>query len=936
LADTVETAIYALKYQTGDSLAQLKAVRAEAVAVALAADKMSASEENLNRSTVRLLGSLDKQTKAQATAADQLERVRRLYVDGVISADRYAAAVGHIERNYQTFVNQTNQSTLASRAWGGALSVATQALGAMGLALSVGTVVNWTRDIVRSTGDLDDQAQTLGVSTDALQAYRAAALAGGASADIATDAIRKYTKSAGEAIGGNTKMAEAFRALGLSASEVAGSPEASLPKVIEGLGKIESVTERARLETVLFGRAGQQVEQVLKSWADPIDELVKKYRDMGLIVSEDTIKRIDRATASWDLFWLKMRTGVVEFFDALSRGPSDFLIVGDNSFLKQPLRTTGIPLANAANPKVGDDGAQWEDLAKQAATAQAKIDKMFQESYNRVTEQLGDLAVKRIKAEQDAAYAILQVGRKARDQVAVDARLRDEETRRMNAELEKHYSEMYTRMLKDRYDKETAANEKSKKLNEAYWKQFKEAGLDAVKDFFLEFVETGRLNFGSLLAKMKRMWIDALVDMAKQGKLFGADGAFGGGAFGAQPGQTGYVGAGLSAAAMIAGAMQKPGGNSRISGALSGAASGAMMGSMILPGIGTAIGAIVGGIAGLISGSDKKSDMRAVATFGPGGSFTTAAQSLHESSDATIGLAQQAAKAIQDELAALRAAGVQFNSQIAGLTIGERDASTYQLVGGQKVSAGTVGNAADLASDALTALLKSAHSDDPYIQNVLKSGAPNMLEALRFAQGISSALAQITDPLKYAIDLWKREAQARLDMAAATGVEMAKVEQLNAALYKQVVNQVNGPAIAAIDSVVSQYAYGPASSASPKSQFAAATADFEKARSAAMTGGAAEAQAFAQAASTYLPFARDYMGTTVDYGKLESSTLSMLSQLKVGLQNPTMPDLTPTLVSGFTATVEATGKVESKLGEVAQELKLQGALLSQLINRFIM
>jgi hypothetical protein len=286
------------------------------------------------------------------------------------------------------------------------------------------------------------------------------------------------------------------------------------------------------------------------------------------------------------------------------------------------------------------------------------------------------------------------------------------------------------------------------------------------------------------------------------------------------------------------------------------------------------------------------------------------------------------------EVQSLKAFGVEFQKQLANVWIGQRDPSTYQLVGGQRISVGSVGNAGDLAQDTLSALLAGATSKDPGIAAVLKSGAPDLLKALQFYQQITASLAAITDPLKYAIDLWKQESQARLDMAAANGVAIETVRQYNAALYKQTIGQVNAPVISGIQSYLQTLSYGPMSTKAPGDQYAAALADYNAAKAKASSGTASDAAAYLQSTQTFLPFAKDYLGVSKQYEALQSSAIATLNQLADKLASPAMPDLVTPILSTGAATVEAVNSVEKSVTRLSDRVEalfgVFGSMLGQL------
>lgn len=449
---------------------------------------------------------------------------------------------------------------------------------------------------------------------------------------------------------------------------------------------------------------------------------------------------------------------------------------------------------------------------------------------------------------------------------------------------------------------------------ERYWRNVNESMTAIGHDFWQEWAQTGELNFKDLFGKLKSLFAGLVFDMARQWA-------------------SAKIGGGVSGGGLL--------GFGGLSGLFGGSSTGASTGGGIGGFLGNWGGPIALGV-GLVASlfKQKASDNRSVATFMPGMTdFGFGAQSAHETSQATLGGVQTAAELIRQQILAFKEVGIQFTSQLSNIWLGERDASTFQIGGGPRISAGSVGDPQDLANDVLAALLKSATSNDPAIAKMLAGGGniAEIQQALAFGVQITDALAQITDPLKYAIDLWKKESQARLDMAAATGFSIDKVQQLNAALYQQIVQQQNAGALSSIGGLISQLEHGPMSTAAPGKQYAAALAEYQAAQKAALGGGAAEAQAYAQVTSSFLPFAREYLGTSQAYGKIETGALTTLRGLQTSLTTPAMaPDLQPLVTATQTGTNMVVGAIDSQtkvIERLETENKRLGAMIEALMKR---
>lgn len=286
---------------------------------------------------------------------------------GAISETEHAAAIRKTRGEYETQVKALKEAEAGTINYGAALSGVKSSLAALGIVLSAEAVARFSISLFKSTAALEDEAKQIGVGTDALQAFRAGALEAGAAADVGDVAMRRFTRSIGEAREQAGPTRQAFRELHITANDLAGSPESSLQKTAAALLKINDVTERARLEVVLFARSGQAVEGVLEKWADPA--LIQRMKDMGLVIEESVVKKAREADAAWELFWLKFKAGLV---DAVANTPKAFQAIGDSIAIPkgQKYEMTSEGFAVAVGPSPAEQARQqWLQLHSQAMGA---------------------------------------------------------------------------------------------------------------------------------------------------------------------------------------------------------------------------------------------------------------------------------------------------------------------------------------------------------------------------------------------------------------------------------------------------------------------------------------------------------------------------------------------------------------------------------------
>lgn len=519
-------------------------------------------------------------------------------------------------------------------------------------------------------------------------------------------------------------------------------------------------------------------------------------------------------------------------------------------------------------------------------------------------EQENEVQDKALKEALEYGEALLEQDRKRTAQ-----RIKDEEEVQDKALKEAlEYGEQLLAQDREtrakRIADQTEELERQKREAEYYWRGVTEDLRFTFKDAWMEITDTGELNFENLFRRIKSIWSSTLYDMiieaqlkpiivnvvSQLGGLAGLGGGGGGllsgilggggiswaglpgvaggtwngipmsvpvtapagsfwgaGGFGGQ-----YLGPALGGAFTGLGIGSLTGmiGGNQTGGAIGGALGGAI--GSIIPGVGTLLGSAIGGLAGGLIGG-KPSDYRSVATFGAGMSgFNVAAQSAHETNAQTMSLAQQAAQAIMAEVQQLQAFGIEFKQQLSNLWIGSRDPSTFQLAGGQRISAGTVGDTGDLVGDVLTALLKGATSSNPQIAAMLSRGA---------------GLDQIGQAVQFS---------------------------------------------SSVDALLASLDYGQLSVKPPAQQYAAALSAFNSSRDRALSGGPAEASAFLSDASSFLPAARNYLGISEEYGALETSVRNLAEQLRDSAFGAPM-DLAAPIVEAQSKTTAVLERIEEEL-----------------------
>lgn len=234
-------------------------------------------------------------------------------------------------------------------------------MAAKGLAglVTVATIDRWRQwhgEVQKTIGDLAAQADAVGVNTDHLQAYQAAARSAGQDVAGMQAVIAQGNVTIGQAAAGEKSAAEAYKDLKVQILDVNGKTRdntAINTEAARALLKLEDGNQRAALSKQIFGRAGAQLTPVLRELALGMTALDIAARANGQTVDRETIEIYRRLNDQQDETLIRLRN-----LYAQAAAPLQFTAVETlNSLLKNVVENAGRAslgvtdlLAIAANP----------------------------------------------------------------------------------------------------------------------------------------------------------------------------------------------------------------------------------------------------------------------------------------------------------------------------------------------------------------------------------------------------------------------------------------------------------------------------------------------------------------------------------------------------------------------------------------------------------
>lgn len=167
--------------------------------------------------------------------------------------------------------------------WGAGIAAA--AVGA------VGGMVALASKTAEAADYIDKLSERTGVSREELQRWKYAADQSGADVGKLEVGIKKLSTTMDGAAKGSKSSVAAFEALGISMDEVTSkSPSEMLDTVMKKLAEMPDSAERNALGNQLLGKSYSDMLPLLNAGAKGIDDLKNRADELGLVMSEESVK----------------------------------------------------------------------------------------------------------------------------------------------------------------------------------------------------------------------------------------------------------------------------------------------------------------------------------------------------------------------------------------------------------------------------------------------------------------------------------------------------------------------------------------------------------------------------------------------------------------------------------------------------------------------
>lgn len=149
-------------------------------------------------------------------------------------------------------------------------------------------------NFVNAGSEIDDNAQKLGISTEAYQYWSLVLQRAGTDASNLSMVIRSMTTFTQELSEGNADALLTLQKLGIGYEEfMAMDTEEQFYTLVDALQGVENQTDKVQIAQEIFGsRVYQELLPLLNMEQGSLEDLRSEFESLGLIMSDDTVKSI--------------------------------------------------------------------------------------------------------------------------------------------------------------------------------------------------------------------------------------------------------------------------------------------------------------------------------------------------------------------------------------------------------------------------------------------------------------------------------------------------------------------------------------------------------------------------------------------------------------------------------------------------------------------
>ncbi len=161
---------------------------------------------------------------------------------------------------------------------------------------AIAHVAEWVHHTIEAVEHQTKLADSLGISTEAMQALTYSTTLAGGSTEVLGAAMLKMEENLSGVGGSAQKTRDALAAMGMSMRDLQGkSGDEQFMAIADGLHHVSSSGDRAKIAVDLFGKAGAQLLPILSGGSEKLREQAKEAGELGILYSRIDAAKIEAA-----------------------------------------------------------------------------------------------------------------------------------------------------------------------------------------------------------------------------------------------------------------------------------------------------------------------------------------------------------------------------------------------------------------------------------------------------------------------------------------------------------------------------------------------------------------------------------------------------------------------------------------------------------------
>lgn len=338
-----------------------------------------------------------------------------------------------------------NKLADSSKSFGDRLATASK-IAATAIATVTSSLVATTLSIASQVEETESLSQKTGIATKTLQGWSVAMAENNFQAQSLAAGMRTLSKEMLEAQNPATAAADAFTAIGLSASSL-DSTESAIRAIADRFATMADGPEKAALAIQLFGRAGLDMIPILNRGAAAFDESRHAAERFGLVLSQDQVAAMTAVDDAADRLQVAFRGLMTQI--SVSFAPSLTSFIARMTDAVAALTRSVMDLAGAMQTygKIHPQEQLGRDIIERAQQIAKEEEQLNGELQERLGEKAKVLGLEqqrsitaRAKAQEELGrtqLAIIQRERMARNQAFAEQVEEQERLRVLALDLQK-------------------------------------------------------------------------------------------------------------------------------------------------------------------------------------------------------------------------------------------------------------------------------------------------------------------------------------------------------------------------------------------------------------------------------------------------------------------------------------------------------------------